>query len=688
MRSLATKCSAAVLLAASVIGPARLSAQVDLAPLEQVRAALPARAPAKAAKQRTLLVFTLTKGYRHSSIPLGAEALKLMGERTGAYQTVVSDDPKLFSPEQIRRFDAICFLSTTGTPFEEPALRESLLDFVRRGGGVVGIHAATDCFYEWPQFGSMMGGYFDGHPWSANDTVTVKVEQPGDPLCKPFDTSTFSITDEIYQLKSPYSRDRLRILMSLDMANTDMTKAGIKRVDGDFAVSWVRSYGEGRVFYCSLGHREDIYWNRPVLAHYLAGIQFALGDLPTDTTPSGFSVDRGWACLSNGQDLSGWKGLVANPEKRAAMNPAELTEAQKKADERMRAHWSVKDGEIAFDGAPGENHLCTEKDYADFEMYVDWKIESGGDSGVYLRGSPQVQIWDPAQWPVGSGGLYNNQKNPANPVTVADNPIGQWNTFYIKMIGDRVTVRLNDTPVVDHAVLENYWDRSKPIYPTGQIELQSHGTKLRFRNIFIRELPPARIPPDEGWVDLLADSSLSGFTFKEGGWAIERGALARKKGGDIWTKERYDHFMLDVEFAVHPKGNSGVFFRTDDINDCVQTGIEMQVYDTYGKTEPGRGDCGAIYDCVAPRVQAVNSPGAWNRAFMICDRNRITVYLNGEEIVNMDLDQWVTPHANPDGSKNKFRIAYKDMVRDGHVGFQDHGDPVWYRNVRIKRLPR
>lgn len=677
--------SVVVIICGVLVGPGAL-AQPDPGMVEKVQAALPERAAALPAQPRTMLVFTLTKGYRHSSIPLGAEALRLMGERTGAYTAVVSDDPQVLARDRIDRFDAICFLSTTGTLFEEKALKDSLLDFVRRGGGIVGIHAATDCFYDWPEFGAMIGGYFDGHPWSANDSVTVKIETPGDPLCAPFRSKTFRITDEIYQLRAPYSRDRLRVLMSLDIHKTDMTKGGIKRVDGDFPISWVRRYGEGRVFYCSLGHREDVYWNPAVLGHYLAGIQFALGDLPVETRPSGLTPDRGWERLFNGRDLSGWKGLVADPEKRAAMTPAELAEAQKKADEAMRAHWSVEDGVLTYDGAPGHVHLCTEKDYADFEMYVDWKIRSGGDSGIYLRGAPQVQIWDPAQWPQGSGGLYNNQENPSDPLVVADNPIGQWNTFYIKMIGDRVTVRLNDRLVVDDVVMENYWDRSKPIYPMGQIELQSHGSKLWFRDIHVRPLPPVDIPTKSEWTDLLADPSLSNFTFKEGGWAIEHGSLTRKKGGYIWTKERYDDFMLDLEFAVHPKGNSGVFFRTDDINDPVQTGIEMQVYDTYGKEEIGRGDCGAIYDCVAPRVQAVNSPGAWNRALLICNDSRITVYLNGEQVVDMDLDMWVKPHANPDGSKNKFRIAYKEMVRDGHVGFQDHGDPVWYRNVRIKRI--
>jgi hypothetical protein len=166
------------------------------------------------------------------------------------------------------------------------------------------------------------------------------------------------------------------------------------------------------------------------------------------------------------------------------MTPEQLEKAQQAADENMRAHWKVVDGVLVFDGK-GQS-LCTAKDYGDFEMYVDWKIEKGGDSGIYLRGSPQVQIWDNAK---GSGGLYNNQKNPKDPLVVADNPAGEWSRFYIKMVGEKVTVRLNDKLVVDNVTLENYWERDKPIYPMGQIELQSHGSTLYFRNIYIKELP-------------------------------------------------------------------------------------------------------------------------------------------------------------------------------------------------------
>jgi 3-keto-disaccharide hydrolase len=201
-----------------------------------------------------------------------------------------------------------------------------------------------------------------------------------------------------------------------------------------------------------------------------------------DNTPP-----KGFVALFNGRDLTGWKGLVGSPVSRAKMTPRQLAAAQKKADARMRQHWKVKDGALVFDGH-GQS-LCTAKDYGDFEMYVDWKIKSHGDSGIYLRGSPQVQIWDFHSNPVGSGGLYNNQKHPRNPLVCADRPIGQWNRFYIKMIGDKVTVKLNGKLVVDHVTLENYWERNKPIYPTGQIELQNHGDTLWFKNIYLREIP-------------------------------------------------------------------------------------------------------------------------------------------------------------------------------------------------------
>lgn len=203
---------------------------------------------------------------------------------------------------------------------------------------------------------------------------------------------------------------------------------------------------------------------------------------------------EGFTALFNGKNLDGWKGLVGNPVTRAKMPKEKLAEEQEKADDIMRKHWSVEDGILVFDGK-GQS-LCTKKDYKNFELMVDWKIKKGGDSGVYLRGTPQVQIWDTKDPNLfrhgadkGSGSLWNNQKNPKHALVHADKPVGEWNSFHITMVDERVTVKLNGKVVVDNTVLENYWEKDKPIYESGQIELQNHGNTLYFRNIFIKELP-------------------------------------------------------------------------------------------------------------------------------------------------------------------------------------------------------
>lgn len=201
----------------------------------------------------------------------------------------------------------------------------------------------------------------------------------------------------------------------------------------------------------------------------------------------------GWTQLFNGRDLTNWKGVTKkdgfdNPIKRAAATPEKRTEMQALADADAKLHWTVKDGVLCFDGKGFS--LATAKDYADFEMWCDWRLlTKKGDSGIYLRGSPQVQIWDAHnQWHIGSGGLYNNKKNPSKASTIADNPISEWNTFYIRMIGENVDVYLNGKRVVDQVTLENFWNSAIPIFPKEQIELQCHGDPIEFKNIFIRDL--------------------------------------------------------------------------------------------------------------------------------------------------------------------------------------------------------
>lgn len=236
----------------------------------------------------------------------------------------------------------------------------------------------------------------------------------------------------------------------------------------------------------------DGYWTRHLLAcalPYLSGKQRKAAYSYMAKTPV-----EGFVSHFNGRDLTGWKGLVENPIARQRMTGEQLATEQTKADERMRENWRVEDGCLAYFGS-GYDNICTVEQFGDFEMLVDWRLDPKGkepDAGIYLRGTPQVQIWDIARTDVGaqvgSGGLYNNQKNRSTPLCVADNPLGEWNSFYIKMVGERVTVRLNGVLVVDNVPLENYWDRSLPIFPVEQIELQAHGSKVYYRDIFIRKL--------------------------------------------------------------------------------------------------------------------------------------------------------------------------------------------------------
>lgn len=243
----------------------------------------------KPKQKRTLLVFSRTMGYRHKSIGVGKKALAILGNQTGAFDVVISDDLKNFEKPNIDKFDAICFLNTTlevfaGSGDKEPELRKNLLDFISGGKGFVGIHAATDTFYKWPEYGDMIGAYFNHHPWTSGKEVVIDVEEgtADSPFNKGIEGGSMSFKEEIYQFKAPYDSKKLNILTRLNTELSDMKVKNIKRTDNDFGVSWYKSYGaegKGRVFYCSLGHNDYIYWNSSVLSHYLAGIQYALGDL-------------------------------------------------------------------------------------------------------------------------------------------------------------------------------------------------------------------------------------------------------------------------------------------------------------------------------------------------------------------------------------------------------------------------
>jgi len=285
----------AAILALCLAAPHAQAADAGVTPeqLAKIKAATPTKATAKPAKARKLLVFSRGKGLKHKAIPHGATAIELMGKTTGAFDVVHSVDPAVFKPESLKRFDAICFNNSNRMDFfKDPVLANSVLAFVRSGKGLVGVHGATTNFskkwlLDWPEGAAMLGGIFNGHPW--HEEVTLKLDDPTHPLTAAFGGKGLTITDEIYQFSGPHSRDRLRILVSLDLAKTRVTprhRRAMKRGDNHYAVSWIQKFGRGRVFYCSLGHDLPVFWNPVVLKHYLDGIQFTLGDLPADTTPT------------------------------------------------------------------------------------------------------------------------------------------------------------------------------------------------------------------------------------------------------------------------------------------------------------------------------------------------------------------------------------------------------------------
>jgi hypothetical protein len=193
---------------------------------------------------------------------------------------------------------------------------------------------------------------------------------------------------------------------------------------------------------------------------------------------------------------------------------------------------------------------------------------------------------------------------------------------------------------------------------------------------------------EDGWQPLFNGKDLTGWTGNQKTpWLVEDGVLTWQKGcGYLWTKEQFGNFVLDLDFKVSKGANSGIFIRTAKPGDPVQTGIEVQILDSVGREKPGRNDCCSIYDCLAPSKNAEKPVGEWNHVTITCKDNQIEIVLNGEKIIDMDLDLWIEPHKNPDGSKNKYNTAYKDMPRRGFIGLQDHGTAVWYRNIRIKPL--
>jgi len=268
--------------------------------VEKIKAAVPDKAPAPVKKKHEVLVFTKTAGFRHGSIPSGIECMKQIGAKTGLFNATHTEDETIFKPDSLAKFDAVIFVNSTGeifkgSPAGEDVLKQSLLDFVKGGKGVVGFHSAGDTYNNWDGWAEMMGTGFISHPWNAGDTVRVKNLDPKHPLTASFKGEGLTIKDEIYKFIPGRAKpDERRMLLALDFEGTDMKKDDPDK-DGKperdfYPIAWLNSYGKGRSFYCSLGHNDDVFWNPTVVAHYLAGIQYALGELEADATPKAIAM--------------------------------------------------------------------------------------------------------------------------------------------------------------------------------------------------------------------------------------------------------------------------------------------------------------------------------------------------------------------------------------------------------------
>ncbi len=469
--------------------------------------------------------------------------------------------------------------------------------------------------------------------------------------------------------------------------------------------------------------------HRPVLRLRCVLLLLALAGFARAATPP-----AGFTALFNGRDLAGWRGgdtfdhraLLALPEAERAKKIADWT-ANLTELKDGKPHWRAEGGVLVNDGQG--KYATTVRDYGDFELLLDYKIAKGADSGVYLRGVPQVQIWDvdipdtkDIGYAKGSGGLWNNTKGTPgrDPLVKADKPVGEWNSLRVLMLGSRVSVWLNQKLVVDHAVLENYYDKAsktlkpherRPIPAKGPIQLQTHGGATHWRNIFLREIGT------EEANRLLAAKGAAGFEkIFNGrdldGWSIEQkpavkaqpavkspldvleikdGALvwrAGKGGTPYWNTELGD-FQARLQFRIPPGGNNGLAIRYPGTGNTAYDGMtELQVIDENyyaARNQPDkkldpRQQHGSVYGMVAAHIGYQRPLGEWNFQEVTVKGSTIKVELNGTVVLDADVSK-----VDMATVMDKKTHPGKDRTR-GFFGFAGHNDPVAFREIFIKRL--
>ncbi|EMI16038.1 secreted protein containing DUF1080 [Rhodopirellula maiorica SM1] len=420
---------------------------------------------------------------------------------------------------------------------------------------------------------------------------------------------------------------------------------------------------------------------------------FANGVVQAESPPQGYRA------IFDGKTLDGWQA-------RPHFNPTEL--ANMPADERdaklsqwmteAKQHWTIENGELVNDGKGP--YLTTNDSFRDYELLLEYKTVPRADSGIYLKGTPQVQIWDSTEEAkfkigagLGSGGLWNNSAGAPgkDPAKLADKPFGEWNSFKIRQIGARTSVWLNGEKVVDNAIMENYWDRKSPLAVDGPIQLQTHGGEIRWRNLFIREFSGDEANEilsrhdNDSFKSLFNGENLDGWQGAVDNYEVVDGSIRCKAGhgGLLLTDDEYSNFVARVEFRLPPGGNNGLAIRSPLSGDAAyQAMTELQVLDNehpkYAKLDP-RQYHGSVYGMIAAKRGYLRETGQWNFQEVTVNGSRIKVELNGNVILDADVaDVSEFMAGRPHPGKDR---------KSGYFGFAGHNDPVEFRSVAIRELP-
>ena len=426
----------------------------------------------------------------------------------------------------------------------------------------------------------------------------------------------------------------------------------------------------------------------------------ALAAVAVDVTVAEVKPPTGFRALFNEMNLDGWHGWRHDLfSKRHDLTEAEFAEQTAKLAQDARQNWSVENGELVNDGHG--TYLATNDEFRDFELRLEYKTVARADSGIYLKATPQVQIWDytdPDKFrlgaDLGSGGLWNNSPGSRgkDPLVLADRPLGEWNSFRIVQVGERTSVWLNDSLVVDNVIFDHYYDRENPLPVRGPVILQTHGGEIRWRHIYIRELTPEEANAvlvshrRQAFTSLFNGRDFQGWHGMTDSYEVIDGSIQCRKGhgGLLLTADEYANFAVRLEFRLPPGGNNGLAIRSPAEGDAAYGGMcELQVLDSdhprYAGSIDPRQAHGSIYGMVAATPGYLRSVGEWNFQEVTVDGSRILVELNGTVILDADLND-VTEYMGNRLHPGKDRTA-------GYFGFSGHNDPVAFRNIAIRLLP-